>query len=508
MKILLGVVFICAVLALASASSHGEAPLSAYFPQTDVTDVYAFRSTDPSRSGFITLISNWNPRQLPQGGPNFYSWDSKFSLNFNIDNLGLGYTNLAFQFIFNHEFSNNGSGVVFNISGFAQPVALKIVAPLTGPTSPGLGFLAYYKVNFLNGNASTVVTNSATGSASFQIPFDNAGNKTIVNYTAYADQFIYPINIPGCSPSGQVFVGQRAEPFVINLGKIFDLVNFVPVDGSVFPGGITQNNSNNVLRITNIGTVAIEVPTTCLTGAGNGVIGVWANAVAYNFSGKNNPAKHAKGYYYRQKTRMANPLVNELFTGLVSKDRWNEEYPYTGERLNHYIFYPTFPTILDILFNAAVNSVLKPVPPISDLAPVNFPRKDLIHVYLRGVQGLNQLLNAKKGPLQDLLRLNTSFPITAYGNQSSLGVLGGDFAGFPNGRRPGEDVIDITLRAAMGALCYVNGLGYCVPAQAPTGNVLYTDGAPNRDINYPNRFPYFNYPVPGSVDLPCSSISC
>jgi len=345
------------------------------------------------------------------------------------------------------------------------------------------------------------VTQTGSGVSFWQIPFDNAGSKTIPGYQNYSEQFIFPLNIPGCSSTGaQVFVGQRQESFSINLGKIFDLVNFVPIDGASFPQGITQNYSNNVLRGTNIGTIALEVPIACLVGTGNGVIGGWTSANALNVSGKS---------IARQKSRLGNPLINELFTGLVSKDRWNTLDPYASSRLNHYILYPTFPTILNILFLTAVNGLIAPAPPFSNLAPTNFPRKDLLNVFLTGIKGLNQLQNVATGPLQDVLRLNTSWPITAYGSQNSLGVIGGDNAGFPNGRRLGDDVIDIALRVIMGVLCHVPGLNYCLPYQAATGLQPYTDGSPIADLNFTkNTFPYLNPPTPGSVYLPCASIAC
>jgi len=503
MKVLLGLLFLFATIARLEASSHGEAPLAANFPQTDVADLYVFRSTDPNRTGYVTMLGNWNPRQLPEGGPNFYSWDPKFSFDFFVDNTGDGVPQIRYQFIFNNELPNNGSGLKLNISGFQMPVALKVIAPLTGPApQAGLNYLAYYRINQITPAGSAVVKETGNGVDFWPIPFDYAGNKTIPgSYQNYSDKFIFPLTFPGCTAgSGQVFVGQRQESFSINLGKVFDLVNFIPIDGTTFPGGITQNSTNNVLRFTNIGTVALEVPTSCLIGAGNGVIGVWTGAEAVN-----NTAFRAN--HHRQKSRMANPLVNELFTGLVSKDRWNELAPAFGQRLNHYVFYPTFAVILNSLFLAPVNSVLGATLP--RLQPNNLPRKDLIHTFLKGIPGLNALKNYQTGPLQDLLRLNTTTPITAYGTQNSLGVIAGDLAGFPNGRRPGDDIVDIALRVLMGKLCYALPGVYCGPANAPTGNVSYTDGSPIKDTDFfYNRFPYLNPPVPGSQDVPCSSIQC
>jgi len=277
-------------------------------------------------------------------------------------------------------------------------------------------------------------------------------------------------------------------------------VNIVPIQqGSApFPAtfGITQNATNNVIRGNNIGTFAIEVPIACLVGAGNGVIGGWTRTKALTTTGHG---------VLRQKSRLANPLVNELFTGLISKDHWNTQTPSQSPRINHYILFPTFPAILNALFLSAVNSVL-PAPGLPNLQPTHFPRNDLKAIFLKGFPGFNQLSQAATGPLQDLLRLNTSVAITPLGSQNPLGLIGGDVAGYPNGRRPGDDIVDIALRAIMGVVCHL-GVGYCVPADAPSGTVQYTDGAPIKDSNFQAVFPYFNTPRGGNVFIPCTSIN-
>jgi len=298
------------------------------------------------------------------------------------------------------------------------------------------------------------------------------------------------VNIPVCAGTGRVFVGQRAEPFSINLGKIFDLINFIPIDGaapSSFPGGITNDKANNVIRWLNIVSFIVEVPTKCVTGTGNGVIGSWT--ATRSILGN------------RQKSRMGNPLVNELLIGLPDKDKWNRRKPSQDGLLNKYIAYPTFPAIINALFLAPVNSVLKQN--FADLAPTNFPRTDLQAIFLTGLKGINQLSVPPNGGYVEMLRLNTSIPPTAQASQNTFGVIGGDSAGYPNGRRPGDDVIDITLRASMGVLCGKNfsAFGFCTPTQAVINNAALIDGAPISANDFVNAFPYLNNPTPGSLNI-------
>jgi len=197
---------------------------------------------------------------------------------------------------------------------------------------------------------------------------------------------------------------------------------------------------------------------------------------------------------------MANPLVNELVIGLNDKDAWNRRHPSQDGDLLRYTFYPTFPQILNTLFLSAIQTLNSS---LITIAPTNRPRQDLIYTFLTGIPGLNQLPSTN---LVELLRLNTSLKPVAFNKQNSLGVIAGDNAGYPNGRRPGDDVIDITLRVSMGVLCTIN-LG-CTPNEAPVGGVQFTDGSPSSGTDFGTKFPYFNAPLPGSVDVPCSSIAC
>ena len=334
------------------------------------------------------------------------------------------------------------------------------------------------------------------------------GTKTFGSPTAYenyARQFVYDVNIPGCSAPGKVFVGQRHESFVVNLGRVFDLVNLVPIDASSgFPGGITQNKANDEIADKNITTIALEVQKDCLTGSGNGVIGAWTTA-SLRQARILNPhptfeTPEINGGAYTQVSRLGMPLVNELVIGLPDKDRFSASEPKNDSQFATYVTHPSLPALINVLFRDAVNGALGAN--IADLAPNNIPRNDLVTAFLTGFAGVNQLAQVTPSEMQ---RLNTRIAPTTKENQNTLGVAAGDLAGFPNGRRPGDDVVDVALRVVMGALCYplpINGqptdLGLCKPANAPVGNVPLTDGAPISSADFDDHFPYLVTPLPGA----------
>ena len=502
-----------------AASSHREAPQITEMPKVDNTDVYAFRSYEPGREGFTTLLANFQPGENPGDGPNYYTMDPDAIYEIHVDNTGDAVEDLTFQFKFNNVLKRD-KGITLNIAGVDQPIGLRHIGPISAPNDANLGEDENYTVTLVTGNRRSGtragITNASGGATSFIKPFDNAGNKSIPNYPAYANQFIYSINIPGCATPGRVFVGQRAEYFAVNLGPIFDLVNFIPIQGSpdpvyssgpAFPGGITQSQENQeLIGKKNVTTIAVEVPTSCVigTGTGAGVIGVWSSAslpqarllrTAPTFA-----APALFGGAFTQVSRLGMPLVNEVVIGLPQKDLFNAVKPTADAALASYVTNPTFPAILDSLFRAPVNATLGTS--FTTLAPTNFPRNDLVATFLTGIATLNQLRTVTPS---EMLRLNTAVAATPRDAQKALGVVADDLAGFPNGRRPGDDVVDIVLRVAMGRLCHPvpiagtpTNLGLCAPAQAPTGLVAYTDGAPSNAANIQNVFPYLNNPLRGA----------
>jgi Domain of unknown function (DUF4331) len=504
----------------ALASSHREAPNITKMPKVDNTDVYAFRSYEPGRADYVTLISNFQPGENPGDGPNYYTMDPDALYEIHIDSNGDAREDITYQFKFNNVLANNNTGVTLNVGGKTLPIALRHVGPISTAEDADLGERENYTVAVITGDRRSGtranVTNANGGGTTFTKPFDNAGNKSIPDYPAYANQFIYSVNIPGCTTPGKVFVGQRAEYFAVNLGPIFDLVNFVPIQGAAdptysspafgpFPGGITQSQDNQeLIGKKNVTSIAMEVPIACLRGQGNGVIGVWSSAslpqarVLRTSPTFAQPAQ--QGGAYVQVSRLGMPLVNEVVIGLPSKDLFNAVKPTADAALGDFVTNPTFPAILNVLFRGPVNTTLGTN--IADLAPNNFPRNDLVATFLTGVRTLNQQTTVTPS---EMIRLNTGIAATPQAAQNPLGVVADDLAGFPNGRRPGDDTVDIVLRVAMGRLCHpvpIGGnqtdLGLCTPANAPTGLVAYTDGAPSRATNILNAFPYLNAPLRGA----------
>jgi hypothetical protein len=511
---------------LAIASSHREAPNITRFPTVDGTDFYMFNSYEAGRTGYVTILANYIPLEDAYGGPNYFALDSAALYEIRIDNNGDGVEDLTFQFQFTNTLANSNAGISLPIgpAGSTQNVAvpLKNVGPIAAGNTANLNFFESYTLTMVSGPArtgtATPIMNTATGGASFTKPIDYIGQKTFTSdaaYSAYASQFIYPITIPGCSMPGRVFVGQRKEGFAANLGEIFDLVNFVPIEGdndpvygngTPFPGGITQSPNNNVLAHNNITTLALELPAACLTGSGNGVIGGWTTASLRQARILNPQATFAKpdvnGGAWTQVSRLGSPLVNELVIGLKDKDLFNSSAPGGDAQFAPYVTNPTLPALLNALFLAPVNATLGTT--LTNLAPTNFPRNDLVAAFLTGFTGLNQQSTVTAS---EMLRLNTAVAPTPAAAQNPLGVAAGDLAGFPNGRRPGDDVVDVALRVVMGALCYPlpigankapTNLGLCAPANAPVGNAAFTDGAPVNATFFDQTFPYLKTPLPGS----------
>ncbi len=509
---------LCAALpVLSMASSHREAPNITRLPTVDSTDFYLFNSYEPGRGDYVTLIANYIPLQAAYGGPNYFAMDSAALYEIHIDNDGDANEDLSFQFRFNNRLANNNRGLSLPIgaSGQQQNVAvpLKNIGPISATDSSALNFNETYTVTLMRGDRrrgqAGEVTNASTGRGEFGKPFDFVGTKTfgsIAGYENYASKFVYDINVPGCSAPGRVFVGQRAEGFAVNLGQVFDLVNLVPVDGDSFPGGIRQNKANNIIADDNITSIALEIPKNCLKGNGNGVIGGWTSASLRQARILNPNATFSKpevnGGAFTQVSRLGMPLVNEVVIGLPDKDRFNASEPSQDGQFAAYVTHPTLPALLNVLFRDAVNQTLGAS--IANLAPSNFPRIDLVTAFLTGFPGVNQLMRVTAS---EMTRLNTGIPAKSAAQQSSFGIAGNDLAGFPNGRRPGDDVVDIALRVVMGRLCHpipVNGtptnLGLCAPADAPVGTAPFTDGAPLSAADFDTRFPYLRTPNAGATN--------
>lgn len=472
------------------ASSHREAPGITKTPKVDGTDLYMFRSYETGRAGFVTLLANYQPFQDPAGGPNFFMFDEAAVYEIHVDNTGDGREDLTFQF----RFQNRNKNLQLNVDGRAVPVPIINVGQI-GPgrnDTANLNVEESFTVSLVRGprrsGDSQSVTATAGGSATFKKPVDRIGDKSIPDYDTYANNHIYDVNIPGCAATGaRMFVGQRREGFVINVGEIFDLINTNPLG--------PENAETNDLAGKNISTLALEVPISCLATATEPIIGAWTTAslgVGVNAGGQtpgagsgpcpagqpsapkpgptfvpdqtctgwvppDHPARRGAGggtpggpaAAGTQVSRLANPLVNEVVVGLSGKDPFNASEPSNDAQFLGYVTHPTLPVIIRELFG---------------VTPPPTPRNDLVQVFLTGVPGLNQPAGVAPS---EIMRLNTSTPVVAAGAQNRLGVIGGDTAGYPNGRRPGDDVVDISLRVVEGILL----------SPTPASFPKFTDGA-------------------------------
>jgi hypothetical protein len=469
------------------ASSHREAPFIAGQPRVDGTDLYFFRSYEPGREAFVTVLANYIPFQDPQGGPNFFQFDPNALYEIHFDTNGDGKEDVSFQF----RFSSTSKATALPIGGKQTKIPLINSGPINSVNAATLNVRETYTIEVVKGDRRTGVHAAVTmggGTKTFDKPVDNIGEKTFgANgaYETYAKQHVYDVAIPGCG-NGRVFVGQRKESFYISVGKIFDLINLNPLGAEV-------DGNKNDLEAKNISTIAMEIPISCLATQGDPVVGAFTTASVRQgrlvnpspATGINKAVK--EGGPWAQVSRLGMPLVNEVVIGLDDKDRFNSSKPSGDAQFLDYVTNPSLPALVESLFPAAK-------------APTNFPRTDLVTVFLKGIPGLNQPKNVTPS---EMLRLNTSIPVTAVAAQSPLGVAGGDKAGFPNGRRPGDDVVDLSLRVAMGALCVLTGtsdtLGVgCKPSDAPAGGLAFTDGVRKTAADFQPAFPYLNSPLPGS----------
>lgn len=448
------------------ASSHREAPFIAGQPRVDGTDFYMFRSYEPGRGDFVTIVANYVPLQDPYGGPNYFTMDPEARYEIHVDRNGDAQPDMTFRFRFDNELRDIALPIGPAGNQKLVAVPLRNVAPITATDNSGLNETEWFTIELVQGNSVTKLRNADTGSIRFPKPYDYVGTKTFPDYATYAARHVYNVQLPGGGVA-RVFAGQRKDPFVVNLGEAFDLINLNPL-GPV-------NGEQDDLADANVTSLVLELPKSFLVAPGQPVIGAWTTAslprkrmlsATPTFQ---SPTSEVGPFV--QVSRLSSPLVNELVIGLKDKNLFNASKPMDDAQFADYVTHPTLPALIEVLFG---------VP-----APTLFPRTDLVQVFITGVPGLTA-----NGSFGEMLRLNTSIAPTPRNQQSNLGVLGGDLAGYPNGRRPGDDVVDMSLRVVMGVLLD--------PSVAPAGQLPYTDGAFVDASFTDDTFPYLRTPLPGA----------
>jgi len=534
----LSIMAMCAAAPLsAQASSHREAPFITSSPKVDGTDLYAFMSYESGRSDYVTVLANYQPLQDAYGGPNYFKMDSNAQYEIHIDNNGDAKEDLTFQFRFNNTLANGGKGVELNIGGSNVAIPLSQAGGVANLSDSNLNVAETYTVNVVRGDrrkgSVSALTKSGTSTKVFQKPVDYIGDKTLGNtaaYEAYAQKHVFSVSIPGCSMPAKVFVGQRQEGFAVNLGPIFDLVNATAAQ--VLDPTLKNAFAANSIQDKNVTTMALEVHKSCLTAGADPVIGVWTTASMRQArlldgspkAGYSSTPK--EGGAWVQVSRLGNPLVNEVVIGLRDKDAFNASKPQDDLQFATYVTNPTLPALLGLVLAGDTAA----------LAPTNLPRTDLVTTFLTGISGLNKPANLTAA--SEELRLNTSIAAVPEGSQNRLGAAGSilaagsvsgaqDLAGFPNGRRPKDDVVDIALVAMVGGLCAINesvnlglssvvvpGVGTltsnCTTASlTPTAKAAGSNSLPNAAnvhdgvdqaaVSFLSAFPYLNTPNSGST---------
>jgi hypothetical protein len=456
-------------------SSHREAPETSKDPAADSTDFYIFVSPDAPDT--VTLIANYVPLQAPAGGPNFYEFGNDVLYEIEIDNNGDGRPEITYQFRFTTTFQNPNS-FLYN------------TGPITSNTDPNWNSQQTYTVTKLNSaGAATVLASGLT------CPPCNIGPHSTPKYAALAQAAVHKL------PSGEtVFAGQRREGFYVDLGSIFDLGDLRPFENLhlLSIGGAAAGV--DATKFVNVHSIAIQVPKSMLTFDGSGatdatsrnsVIGAYTAASRQVISLRQDRVPGARHVGpFTQVSRMGHPLINEVVIPVGLKDQWNTTDPVDDSQFVAFYQHPELAKLLPILYPKV----------FPNLAGLTDARADLVAILLTGIpSGIIPGFQNYTGPNQaDLLRLNMAIPPSA--TPSVLGILGGDLAGYPNGRRVTDDVTTIELRAIAGATYPLVAPSYKSDGAAS----LVTDGLTPSADHYQATFPYLGLPLSG-FDVPSAA---
>ena len=430
------------------ASSHREAPLTAADPQVDNTDVYAFVSPDDASK--VTLVSNWIPFEEPAGGPNFYSFAEGVRYDINISNDGDAHPELIYRWKFRDHYRN-------------PDTFLYATGPVTSLDDNDLNFYQTYSLKRIKvGGSTKTLVKDATVAPS------DVGEASIPDYEVLRDEAIVP-----AGNGGQTFSGQTNDPFFLDL-RVFDLLY----------GGDFSEAGDDTLAGFNTNTMVLQVPKTQLAQKNdpgtNPVIGVWATASRRSIRIQDPDGGQKFRGKWVQLSRLGMPLVNEVVVPVGLKNYFNASKPKGDEQFLAAVDDPELPRLIEAVYGIPA--------PDSDESEPGIQRDDLISVFLTGVKGLNKPKNVEPA---EMLRLNVNIPPCEQGMCSAyspLGVIGGDVAGFPNGRRLADDIIDISLQVVEGELL-------------DNPNDL-ADGVSEDDIGFSSSFPYVSLPARGSDPSP------
>ncbi|HUK33784.1 MAG TPA: DUF4331 domain-containing protein [Vicinamibacterales bacterium] len=452
-----GVVLASALLGV--ASSHREAPLISADPLADNTDVYAFVSPDATDT--VTLIADWIPLEAPNGGPNFYKFGDDVLYRINIDNDGDADDDIVYEFRFTTTTLNSHT-FLYN------------TGPITSLDDPAFNVRQTYSLTRIDRFGRHVLGRDLA------TPPVNVGARSTPSYDALAAAAVHAL------PDGsRVFAGQRDDPFFVDLGSVFDLLGLRPFNAA---HKIPMANAPGVdgLRGVNTHTVALQVPKRLLTHDGslatdanntNSIIGVYSTTLRRHLRLDDDRDDHHgrdgddDRHDWVQVSRLGMPLVNEVIIPLARKDRFNASDPKNDAQFASFVTSPEPAGLIAALYPGVT------VPPS--------PRNDLVAIFLTGIAGLNQPAHVKAS---EMIRLNMAIPPSVAPNR--LGLLAGQLDGFPNGRRLGDDVVDIELRALSGGTPFTPSFNH-----APN-NVL-GDGVDSNDKPFLPNFPYVASPFPG-----------
>lgn len=448
------------------ASSHREAPMISGDPKVDATDLYAFVSPDDKNT--VTLIANYIPFEEPAGGPNFDSFDEKAMYEIKIDNDGDAKEDITYQFKFKNIVENKNT-FLYN-TGAVESL-----------NDADLNVKQTYTVTRIEDGESTVL------GSNLKSPPVNIGPKSTPNYSSLQAAAVYDLQ-----GGGKVFAGQSDDPFFVDLGSTFDLLTIRKLPGNM-GGGINTTQGSNVHSL------ALQIPIKDLTKNkdvptdvkdGDSVIGVWTTASRQATRVLNSNGTQSTSGNWVQVSRLGAPLVNEVVVPLGAKDLFNGSKPQDDAQFANGVTDPEVGKLLKALYNIKV-------PPQGAFGSAD-ARDDLVAIFLTGIPDVTQPDNVVAS---EQLRLNVAVPVTS--NPNRLGVLGGDNQGYPNGRRLGDDVIDISLRAVAGAAYPL----FHPEFKADETGVKLGDGVDQNDKAFRNRFPYMALPNQGFESIPHADTS-